>query len=285
MVVLIFHAYGTNGKICMYVEHDGQGLDDWFGSDVEEEDGYDSCAYGGENEDEIDNLTDLDVKFNVKIVTMNRKKGDDFLNKLCGKEEEGNNQNIDDDNGHEEDANVTQQHSIFNELMPLKSSSQYLGLIEVLKNSYHMWRTGSVRSIFSKTFWKRYIGVQYESLFWKACEATEGGAQAVNEGDEVNEGNQGNVVNEGDEVIKGDQVVNDDGGALEFTPLEFDAPGNREPSQVHVKQHGDKETPVIALLKKIRRKKSKRIIKLKFGKIVGNADAHGNSEANPFIVE
>ncbi|CAH1451777.1 unnamed protein product [Lactuca virosa] len=103
----IFHAYGTDGKIYMYVDHNGQGIDDWFGSDVEEEDGDDSRIDGGENEDEIDNLIDVDVDFNEDIVTMNRTKGDDFLNKLCGKEEEGNDNNIDDDDGREEDANVT----------------------------------------------------------------------------------------------------------------------------------------------------------------------------------
>ncbi|CAI9279569.1 unnamed protein product [Lactuca saligna] len=116
----IFHAYGTDGKICMYVDHDGQGIEDWFGSEIEEEDGDDSCIDGGENEDEIDNLTDVDVDFNKDTVTMNKTKGDEFLNRLCSEEEEGNDNNINDHDGHEEDANVTQQHSIFNELVPWK---------------------------------------------------------------------------------------------------------------------------------------------------------------------
>nr|KAJ0213175.1 hypothetical protein LSAT_V11C400215600 [Lactuca sativa] len=136
-----------------------------------------------------------------------------------------------------------------------------------------------------------------------------GGAQAVNEGDEgnamnegnqgneMNEGNQGNAMNEGDEVNEGDQVVNDDGGAVndsgeavnevhvELTPLEFDASGNGEPSQVHVKEQETRETPITTLLKKTRRKKSKRIIKLKLGKKVGGVDAHRNSEAKPVTLE
>ncbi|CAH1428799.1 unnamed protein product [Lactuca virosa] len=133
---------------------------------------------------------------------------------------------------------------------------------------------------------------------------TKGGAQAVNDGDEVNEGNQGNAVNEGDEVNEGDQAVNDDGGAVndggeavnemhvqqhydevELTPLEFDASGNGEPSQVHVQQQEAIETPIATLLKKIKRKKSERIIKLKLGKIVGDVDAPGNLEAKPLTLE
>ncbi|CAH1415888.1 unnamed protein product [Lactuca virosa] len=80
----IFQAYRTDGKICMYVDHDGQRIEDWFGSEIDEEDGDDSCIDGGENEEEIDNLTDVDVDFNEGIVTMNRTKGDEFLNRLCG---------------------------------------------------------------------------------------------------------------------------------------------------------------------------------------------------------
>nr|KAJ0228553.1 hypothetical protein LSAT_V11C100017830 [Lactuca sativa] len=64
----IFHAYGTD----------------------EDDDGDDSCIDGGENEDEIDNLIDVDVDFNEDIVTMNWTKGDDFQNKLYGEEEGGN---------------------------------------------------------------------------------------------------------------------------------------------------------------------------------------------------
>ncbi|CAH1423348.1 unnamed protein product [Lactuca virosa] len=102
----IFHAYGTDGKICMYVDHDGKGMDDWFGFDVEEEDGNNVCIDGDKNEDEIGNLTGVDPDFNEDIVTMNRTKGDDFLNKLCGEEEDGNDNNIDDDVGREDDANA-----------------------------------------------------------------------------------------------------------------------------------------------------------------------------------
>ncbi|CAI9291989.1 unnamed protein product [Lactuca saligna] len=41
-----------------------------YGTD-EDEDGDDSCIKGGENNDEIDSLTDVDVDFNEDIVTMN----------------------------------------------------------------------------------------------------------------------------------------------------------------------------------------------------------------------
>ncbi|CAI9298295.1 unnamed protein product [Lactuca saligna] len=115
----------------MYVDHDGQVIEDWFGFEIEEEGGDDSYVDGGENEDEIDYLTNVDVDFNEDIITMNRTKGDEFLNRLCGEEEVGNDNNIDDDDdddGHEEDANVTQQLSIFNELVPLKKHIPILGM-------------------------------------------------------------------------------------------------------------------------------------------------------------
>ncbi|CAI9283117.1 unnamed protein product [Lactuca saligna] len=111
-------------------------------------------------------------------------------------------------------------------------------------------------------------------------------------------------VNKGDKVHEGDQAVNDGGGAVndggevvievhvqqqydevELTPLEFDASGNGVPSQVHVQQQEAKETSTVSFLKKIRRKKSERIIKLKLGKIVGDADALGNSKARPLTLE
>ncbi|CAI9295760.1 unnamed protein product [Lactuca saligna] len=59
---------------------------------------------------------------------MNRTKDDEFLNRLCGEDEEGNDNNINDHDLHEEDANVTQQHSIFNELVPWKKQIPILGM-------------------------------------------------------------------------------------------------------------------------------------------------------------
>ncbi|CAH1419145.1 unnamed protein product [Lactuca virosa] len=103
----IFYAYGANSLISLYVDHDGQGIEDWFGSEIEdEEDGDDSCINGGKNEDEIDNLRDVEVDFNDDVVIMNKTKGDEFLSKLCGEEEEGNDNNIGDNaDGGEEEAN------------------------------------------------------------------------------------------------------------------------------------------------------------------------------------
>ncbi|CAH1444975.1 unnamed protein product [Lactuca virosa] len=105
----IFYAYGTDGIISLYVDHDGQGIEDWFGSEIEEEEyGDDSCIDGGENEDEIENIRDVEVDFNEDEVTMNRRKGDDFMSELYSEEEEGNDNNIGDDaDGGEEEANVT----------------------------------------------------------------------------------------------------------------------------------------------------------------------------------
>ncbi|CAI9275651.1 unnamed protein product [Lactuca saligna] len=292
----IFQAYGTDGKLYMYVDHDGQGIEDWFGSEIEKEDGDDSCFDGGENEDEIDNLTDLDVDFNEDIVTTNRTKGDEFLNRLCGKEEEGNDNNIDDDDdGREEDANVTQKHSIFNEFVPWKKQFPILGMRfkdptqlnlmlcnYVVANGYQLGFEKNDRKI----------------LLVKCCK---GVAETLKEDDE---GNQVNAMNEGNEVNGGEQAVNDDGGVVndggeavnevhmqqdydevELIPFEFDASGNGEPSQVHVQEHEARETPGATLFKKIKRKRSERIIKLKLGKKVGGADAPGNSEAKHVTLE
>ncbi|CAI9299041.1 unnamed protein product [Lactuca saligna] len=123
----IFDAYGADGLIYIYVDHDGKGIED-FGSKIEEEEhGDNSYIDGGENEDEVNNHRDVEVEFNVDIVNMNKTKGDEFLSELCGEEEEGNDNNIGDDvDGCEEEANVTQQHSIFNDSNPWKKYYQIL---------------------------------------------------------------------------------------------------------------------------------------------------------------
>ncbi|CAI9277216.1 unnamed protein product [Lactuca saligna] len=126
----IFDPYGTNGIISLYVDHDCQGIEDLFFSEIEEEkDGDDSCIDGGENEDEIENLRDVEVEFNEDEATMNKTKGDDYLFELYGEEEKGNDNKIDDDvDGGEEEANLTQQHLIFNELTTWKKQYLLLGI-------------------------------------------------------------------------------------------------------------------------------------------------------------
>ncbi|CAH1421544.1 unnamed protein product [Lactuca virosa] len=94
----IFDVYETDGIVSLYVDRDGQGIEDRFGSEIEEEeDGDDSCIDGGENDDEIENLRDVEMDFNDDEVTMNITEADDFLSELCGEEEEGNDNNIGDD--------------------------------------------------------------------------------------------------------------------------------------------------------------------------------------------
>ncbi|CAH1428932.1 unnamed protein product [Lactuca virosa] len=56
----VFYAYGVDGLVSLYVDHDGKGIEDWFASQIEEEEGDDSYIDGGENEDEIDNLRDVE---------------------------------------------------------------------------------------------------------------------------------------------------------------------------------------------------------------------------------
>nr|KAJ0209854.1 hypothetical protein LSAT_V11C400203830 [Lactuca sativa] len=105
----------------------------------------------------------------------------------------------------------------------------------------------------------------------------QGVAEALNEDDE-------GAVNDGGEAVN-EVHMQHDYDEVELTPLEFDASANGEPSQVHVQEQEAGETPLATLLKKIRRKKSERIIKLKLGKKVGGADAPGNSEAKPVTLE
>nr|KAJ0203433.1 hypothetical protein LSAT_V11C500243380 [Lactuca sativa] len=94
----------------------------------------------------------------------------------------------------------------------------------------------------------------------------------------------GGAVNDGAEAVN-EVHMQQDYDEVELTPLEFDASANGEPSHVHVQEQEARETPLATLLKKIRRKKSERIIKLKLGKKVGGNDAPGNSEAKHVTLE
>ncbi|CAH1436409.1 unnamed protein product [Lactuca virosa] len=108
----IFDAYATDGVISVYVDHIGVGVDGRFDDDERE-----SCI-DGENEDNIDELSNIAFEFNEDVVHMNRTSNDPFLSKLCVDEEEDNNI-IDDDNGREFEPKI-QTHSIFNELLHWK---------------------------------------------------------------------------------------------------------------------------------------------------------------------
>ncbi|CAI9295759.1 unnamed protein product [Lactuca saligna] len=96
--------------------------------------------------------------------------------------------------------------------------------------------------------------------------------------------NDGGAVNDGAEAVN-EVHVQQDYDEVELTPLEFDASANGEPSQVHVQEQEARETPLATFLKKIKRKKSERIIKLKLGKKVGGNDALGNLEAKLVTLE
>ncbi|CAI9279568.1 unnamed protein product [Lactuca saligna] len=115
----------------------------------------------------------------------------------------------------------------------------------------------------------------------------QGVAEALNEDDEGNQSkafNDGGAVNDGGEAFN-EMHVQQNYDEVELTPLEFDVSANGEPSQVHVQEQEARETPLATLLKKIKRKKSERIIKLKLGKKVGGADAPVNSEAKLVTLE
>ncbi|CAI9289619.1 unnamed protein product [Lactuca saligna] len=77
----IFYAFGILDFISRYVDHDSQGIEDWFGSEIEEEDDddVDSCFDGGENEDEIDNLTDVEYP----VLSMRFKDPTQLTSMLC----------------------------------------------------------------------------------------------------------------------------------------------------------------------------------------------------------
>ncbi|CAH1427135.1 unnamed protein product [Lactuca virosa] len=106
----------------------------------------------------------------------------------------------------------------------------------------------------------------------------DGGEVEANGREAVNEGGDNDVVNEGGDNVNVSEVpVQQDYDEVELTPLLIDASGNGKPSEVHVQQQEAVERPIATLLKKIRRKKSERIIKLKLGKRVGDEDAPRNS--------
>ncbi|CAI9281228.1 unnamed protein product [Lactuca saligna] len=271
------------------------------------------------------------------------RKGDEFLNRLCDEEEEGNDNNINDHDEHEEDANVTEQHSIFNELVPWKKQIPILGMRfkdpsqlksmlcnYAIANGYQLCFKKNDRKrllvkcckgickgellsvvgrdanngiyliawavvcVENKENWRWFLDLLIDDLghnlgygYSVISDQHKGVAEALNEDDE---GNQSNAVNDGGTVNDGGEAVNEvhvqqDYDEVELTPLEFDVSTDGEPSQVHVQEQEARETPLATLLKKIRRKKSERIINLKLGKKVGGANALGNSEAKPVTLE
>lgn len=52
----IFYAYGTDGKIYVYVDHVGDGIEWWFNDEHNPYDDNDSCVDGVKNGENIDNL-------------------------------------------------------------------------------------------------------------------------------------------------------------------------------------------------------------------------------------
>ncbi|CAH1431451.1 unnamed protein product [Lactuca virosa] len=200
-----------NGKICMYVDHDGQGIEDWFGSDVEEEDEDDSCIDG-------------DISY------MNRDV-ESYVDKMF--------------------SNITYMKAYKFRLATMNGSNLWPAT-DYTPPLPPVHRTMSGRPAAKR----KRDATENPNQSSKKSKKTTQTQNKVNEGDEgnaMNAGNQGNAMNEGDEVNEGDQAVNDDGGAVndggeadsevhvqqhydevELTPLEFDASGNGEPSQVHV---------------------------------------------------
>ncbi|CAH1423435.1 unnamed protein product [Lactuca virosa] len=68
----ILDAYRTDGKIYVYVNQVGVEIVQWFGDELNEEDGHDSSIMGGDIEDELDNLMDVVVDSTSETVIMNK---------------------------------------------------------------------------------------------------------------------------------------------------------------------------------------------------------------------
>jgi len=128
----IFDAYGTDGNISVYVDHFGDGLDEWFDEVVDEEE-HNSCVEGveddkktGQKEGDVVNSvkeakrtgTNVDKQndTNKVVQPMNRTSQDAFLSKLCPEEEEDkNDEKLNADHIQDESGPIKQVHAIFNE--------------------------------------------------------------------------------------------------------------------------------------------------------------------------
>lgn len=82
-----FYSYRLDDEISIYMDHVGDGLDDLFDFEKEDDD-IDSCnIVGGENEEDIGNLIDIGIKHTEEKIIMNKICNDEFLSKLCAHEE------------------------------------------------------------------------------------------------------------------------------------------------------------------------------------------------------
>nr|KAJ0203755.1 hypothetical protein LSAT_V11C500252610 [Lactuca sativa] len=124
-VAFIFYVYGTDGVISVYVDHIGDGFYGWLADEDNDDDEGESCL-DGENEDNINELSNVAFKFNEDVVHMNRTSNNPLFSKLCADEEEDNNI-VDDDNWREFEPNI-KTYSIFNELLHWKKQKPILGM-------------------------------------------------------------------------------------------------------------------------------------------------------------
>ncbi|CAH1429631.1 unnamed protein product [Lactuca virosa] len=245
----IFDAYGTDGVISVYIDHVGVGVDGWFDDDHE-------SSIDGENEDNIDEHRNGNVEFNEDAFIMNRTSNDPFLSKLCVDEGEDNNI-VDDDE--------PPMHAIFNELASTSEPQQHdeveLTLIHVdtTQNDFHATHNDSESS--SAGGCGQYMQVTPP----RSYEA----GDFVGEDVEVEniEGGQGEA----------NGVVEDDGQGIVNVVVEEAV----EIPNVQVQQ----VRPISDILKRIRRRKSERILKIKLRKTVGGVDDPGNSKGKALIID
>ncbi|CAH1446979.1 unnamed protein product [Lactuca virosa] len=213
----IFDAYGADGLTSLYVDHDGQGIEEWFGSEIEEEeDGDDSCIDGGENEDEIDNLRDMEA-YKFRLAPMSESNlwhASEYTPPLLPVRR----------TMHGRPATKRKRDATENQ-----SSNKS-------KKSNQTQENGKEQLRVSK------VGKKKNVVFVRLKDTTKEGGAEVNEGDAVNEGDQavnkgGEAINEGREDVNVSEVyLQQDYDKVELTPLVFDASRNREPSEVHVQQ-------------------------------------------------
>ncbi|CAI9270804.1 unnamed protein product [Lactuca saligna] len=74
----ISDVYGKDDIIFVDIDHAGVGVDGWFDEDGEDNDDHESCI-DGENEDNIDELSNGNVEFNEDVVIMNMTSNDPLM--------------------------------------------------------------------------------------------------------------------------------------------------------------------------------------------------------------
>ncbi|CAI9276058.1 unnamed protein product [Lactuca saligna] len=282
----IFDAYGTDGVISVYVDHIGVGVDGWHDDEDNDDDEHESCI-DGENEENIDELRNVALEFNEDVVHMNRTSNDPFLSVckgelLCAIGRDANDK----------------IYPIAWVVVNVENKQNWKWFIELLIDDLHL-NLGNGFSLMSE----QHKGSTSEPQQHEEVEMTPNEMDTTQndmqvaptdvesssagdfshymqftpprcyEGDEGVMGEEADVVEEAvvevDEVNPNTQV--DNGNVQEVAHV-------NQVQQVCVR-------PISDILKRIRRRKSERILKLKLGKTIGGVDDLGNSKGKALVID